>query len=389
MQAVPGYRFITTQDVFFTRGLEVFLREVKLTVQKRADATLYLLQNHPWDLAMVHFQSLDCVQHALWPQLPVSCEQFQTEEGKKIADFFCFLDEKIGLLTAAAGDSTGTIVVSDHGFGPLRKTVLLNKWLCQKRYLSLKRRTRTLLALFMLKSMKKLDPFKIRRVLLSKNKRVRWSTGLMDYMIDWERTKAFSVGTKGYGGIFVNLKGRERLGLVTEDQFSQLCRQLEQELLNIRDPQTSGRIVRRVYFPQDIYGHNISDGCPDLILEPEEGYAFGRDLDKRASVLENRFGRSEVGTHAKEGICVFSGPCFRHRPEITARIVDIAPTILALFGTKPPSICDGDVLGSILGSQPCLSRDAEIAIERKADNAGFTSEEEEEIYDRLRKLGYL
>ena len=100
------------------------------------------------------------------------------------------------------------------------------------------------------------------------------ATQLLD-QVDWSRTRAYALGLNG---LYVNLQGREREGVVAPgDQYEALLDELEAELLAMRDPHTGLSPVSRVDpsgagFPREIFVVNdlpwSGDHCGDHRLVP-------------------------------------------------------------------------------------------------------------------------
>jgi predicted AlkP superfamily phosphohydrolase/phosphomutase len=87
--------------------------------------------------------------------------------------------------------------------------------------------------------------------------------------IDWTRTSAYAVGP---GRIYVNLRGREPLGIVEESTMRELLDQLRSEFLAAVDPGSGNHVGRGAYVPA------LRPGAKDLVqadllLGFAEGYA--------------------------------------------------------------------------------------------------------------------
>ena len=93
------------------------------------------------------------------------------------------------------------------------------------------------------------------------------------------------------------------------------------------------------------------------------------------------------------GIFLAYGPDIRVGKEVkTLKIVDLAPTILHLMGVPIPNDVDGRVLREIFRERSKASERTmqyQDAFEEKKRELRVSEEEEREIKDRLRSLGYL
>jgi predicted AlkP superfamily phosphohydrolase/phosphomutase len=127
--------------------------------------------------------------------------------------------------------------MSDHGFTSWRRSFNLNRWLEEAGYLVLK------------------------------NPSQRGEGLLQD--IDWTRTRAYALGLNG---LYLNVKGRERFGIVAASDRDALAKEIQAALLEVIDPQLGTRAITAVFRPQ-AGDHPLRhpDRTPDLIV----GYAKG------------------------------------------------------------------------------------------------------------------
>jgi predicted AlkP superfamily phosphohydrolase/phosphomutase len=95
--------------------------------------------------------------------------------------------------------------------------------------------------------------------------------------VDWSKTRAYALGLNG---LYINVKGREKTGIVDPQQRDALVAEIAQKLLATIDPGTGGAAITKAYRREEVYklaGHE--DIAPDLIV----GYAKGtRGSDESA-----------------------------------------------------------------------------------------------------------
>ena len=150
-------------------------------------------------LLFFHFFGVDQDSHMLWGK-------YEDE----LLDTYRMVDDAIAEVRRAAPEAT-LIVMSDHGFSTFDRTVHLNAWLAKEGFLTLD------------------DP---------KN---AGNDELFQH-VDWSRTQAYSVGLNG---LYLNLQGREREGIVEPGAAAEaLLRKIEDRLLAWRDSE-GGRPRRR------------------------------------------------------------------------------------------------------------------------------------------------
>jgi predicted AlkP superfamily phosphohydrolase/phosphomutase len=87
--------------------------------------------------------------------------------------------------------------------------------------------------------------------------------------VNWTRTKAYAIGLNG---IYLNLVGREKLGIVRKDQVAELKRQLIEDLSRFTDPESSNPVISKVWAAEEIYQGQETDNAPDVVVGYAEGY---------------------------------------------------------------------------------------------------------------------
>ena len=201
------------------------------------------------------------------------------------------------------------MVVSDHGFAPWRRSVNLNAWLAEEGLLVLKDRSGD------------------RNVAEHLGK-----GGALDH-VDWSKTRAYSIGL---GKIYVNLVGREPQGIVKEDEKDGLVKSLREKLLALKDGAES--VVGSVERGDDIYvGDAVPEGAADLYVGFRRGYRVSWQscllgVDE-AVITDNK---SQWGAdHCSVDPAAVPGVILSTEPLVAGalRVVDVAPSVLAWFGT--------------------------------------------------------
>jgi hypothetical protein len=108
-------------------------------------------------------------------------------------------------------------------------------------------------------------------------------------------------------------------------------------------------------------------------------------------ILEPSIG--QTGHHTMDGIVVLHGPGVKAAEAIRGDIIDIGPTVLYALGLPVPSIMDGQVLQAAfapdyLTAHPVM-RIATSAEDAVAATKAYSAEDEEQVMERLRQLGYV
>ncbi len=375
------------------RGITELLEDARRMTRRRADYGLHILGREAWDLFALVFVSTDRLQHCLWqyldPHEPRSAEQQQIRAS--VLNYYDYLDGVLGEFLAASRDAT-VLIMSDHGFGPFHTTIQLNSWLAEQGFLTWETQNRAQLrwAVRLARSlgMTRERFGRLARLLRFNEYHQLEKVSLRANNIRWAQTRAFSYTPNG---IYFNLKGRERDGTVEPGaDCDRLFEQLKELLLDLRDPKTGNRMVRRVARPQEVYHGQKVALAPDLIVaDSDPSYTLNFNLSPTAQVFEYPSWRS--GNHDPEGLLVAYGPrVARGRRLERADLVDLCPTALHLLGEAVPDDMDGRAITEILSIAERVAV-APASGEPSALEFGpvMTDEDQEKVFERLKGLGYL
>jgi predicted AlkP superfamily phosphohydrolase/phosphomutase len=154
--------------------------------------------------------------------------------------------------------------------------------------------------------------------------------------VDWSRTRAYALG---FSGIYLNLRGREKPGLVEPGpEAERLKREIIQKLEGLTDPKTGARVVRKVHLREDAYHGPEVAKSPDLIVGFDLYYGCS-DFSALGGVSKELFQDTEdawSGSHLMDpsvvpGILLVNGRIRIDDPWLG----DLAASILADFGIEP------------------------------------------------------
>ncbi len=263
------------------------------------------------------FETTDSIQHMFFRYLDKKHPALQSSQAtlseKVIEELYLRMDEFIGRVQEKIDNKSILIIMSDHGFKSFRRGVNLNSWLYLNGYLSLKD---------------------------NKTESGEWFRD-----VDWSKTKAYGLGL---AGIYINQKGREAQGIVEPGlQTKDLKRELIHKLNNLKDEEQDSIAITHVYDKDNLPSGPYKDNCPDLIVGYNEGYRVSWDsvTGKVNSVIFEDNAKAWSGDHCIDPELV-PGVFFCNQKIKTnsPAIIDIAPTVLELFGLQPPSHMDGHSL---------------------------------------------
>ncbi len=396
------------------------LAEMEQMDNQWTKAALYLLENHPQDVMMFVFMSIDTVQHYFWQHMDKGHFLHDLKLAPKFGDAVRKVYER---LDAAAGQiidrlppETTLFVVSDHGGGPVvDRTIFLNRYLAQLGLLHYDEKTTSGIRSLGKKLLR--VSFSMLRSTLSSRQKSRLARlfpkirqkSEMAYSsftsIDWSRTKAYcSEVLASPPSIWINLKGVKPQGIVDPGDYDALVAFIIEKLAELKDPRSGKPVINRVYRRNEIFHGPFSREGADLVLDwwSEDSLfssqpSFPEDTGKPALIIrEHRPSETSEwgGTHRLNGILIGRGSGFKSGAEIAnARLIDIAPTLLHLLGVPVPEDMDGKVLASAFQPDFLLARPirsgAASGTSATDRPSGYTDEEAAKVEERLQALGYL
>jgi predicted AlkP superfamily phosphohydrolase/phosphomutase len=305
---------------------KTFLEDLHETFNRQREIVFDALRQTDPELFVTVFQSTDKIQHMFWrlidPQHPMYNRRLADQYGGEIERVYLRADSLAGDFLARARRDGGTVIVlSDHGFSSFRKAVNINTWLVRNGFMTLT----------------KMDPVRDR------NLEDLFGRGTFWPNVDWSKTRAYALAL---GQIYVNVKGREKLGAVAPGaEYEAVRNELIAKFSALRDPETGEPVVRRMFKREEIFKGPYFDEAPDLVVGFHEGYRVSWQTSLGGippEILEPNERRWSAD-HCSVDPELVPGVFFCNRPveSATARIEDIAPTVLGRLGISPPADMDG------------------------------------------------
>lgn len=253
-----------------------------------------------------YFSSIDLNSHMFWRLMDRKHPEYDAalaaQNGSAIAEFYQQIDQVLGEVLPKLDDHTTLLVLSDHGFAPYYRSFNLNTWLLNNGYIKLKNDT-------------------------NPDSSGPWAN------VDWSQTRAYGLGLNG---LYVNMRGRERDGIVPPGAATDaLVKELKEKLLSVKDLQSGLPVITRVDVASEVYQGPYSHSGPDLLVGYNRGYRAGWKTILGAftsEVLEDNM-NPWSGDHCMDYTLVPGVLLSNHEIKVeTPALTDIAPTILAEFG---------------------------------------------------------
>ena len=328
----------------------------------------HLMTTEPWDLASVVFDGVDKLQHACWRFIDdglfatFGASPWARSVRELCLDYFRQLDDLIARAVELAGPEARVFLASDHGFGPSDEIFYVNSWLAQQGYLAWK------------------DDAPVAPEGYINTEGMKAAA----FLFDWSRTRAYTL-TPGSNGIYLRTGGAAGR--------AQLARQIAGDLLQVTNPATGVRVVRRVMSREQAFPGPHSHLAADLTLVLRD---FGFvSVTRSEAIVRTR--REVAGVHNPRGIFIAAGPGIRRGETVNdLSILDVTPALMHSLGEPVPQEFDGRLPVEIFEPAHAVRHAAALPARRihapdevPAEAAAMDAEGEATVMQRLRALGYL
>ena len=287
-----------------------FLAQSQFPLQERIKMLRMELDRFKSGVLFCYFSVTDSFQHMFMEHLDPQHPAYDKEKAEKYArvipDIYRKMDEVLGMAMKFTDENTLIMVLSDHGFVSFRRYFNLNTWLHQEGYLGF------------------VNEYKGRGGEFFQN-------------VNWRKTKAYALGLNG---LYINLSGREGMGIVDPKDKNALMEEIRQKLFAFRDPETGNQVISNVFKPSEVYSGEWVKNSPDLIVGYNKYYRASW-WTAQGATPKNILGDNKtqwtgdhcIDTEVVPGILFTSRKIRKQEPAL----VDLAPTILREFGIEPLS----------------------------------------------------
>jgi predicted AlkP superfamily phosphohydrolase/phosphomutase len=263
---------------------EGFLRDLFSCFTTRQEAVKHFFREESWDIFVACITETDRLHHFFFDAA--------LEEGHAYHEaflrFYHALDQFIGDMVttfrADYGEDAFIMILSDHGFTPIKSEIYVNKFLQEAGFLELKK------------------------------------DGQFFEKIE-RGTTAFDMDP---GRIYINYKNLYPRGAVEKKAGDRIREEVTEALRSLRDPE-GNPVIDTIYAREKIYRGPLLEQAPDLVCLPNDGYDLKGKLED-----EGVFGNSVfTGMHTwHDALCIApQGVTWDGKPSIA----DLADVIMRYF----------------------------------------------------------
>lgn len=329
---------------------------------RAADAVERIASESPLDLLWVTFSAGHYAGHYYWDLSKTVAEDIDSAEQRELEDTvrqtYEAIDRAIARILAALPKSVDVIVLSPIGMGPETSRSDLLPAMLQRvlgeRTGGPTREAAQSEAGGAIWRLRARVPLRVRQGLVRPlpGVAVRDLTARLHLRgTDWHRTRAFALPGDHYGYVRLNMRGRERDGIVGPEEARSLIDELTEGLQTFRDPDGTPS-VEAVHRVADSVQGELSGQLPDLVVQwsarPSTGLE-GVSSDRFGDIPRPGIGTGRSGNHTTDGWAVIApGASTTREVGRAPRLTDLAATVCRLTGADE----------SGLAGQPLLEPDA-------------------------------
>ncbi len=323
------------------------LEEHRVVRERRWEAARQIYQEGDYNMFWVVFTGTDRIQHMFWkfddPDSPLYDPEVAARFGGTIRKFWMEQDRILGEFFEIIHPDSWVLILSDHGFGPIRREFRLGNWLHSD------------------------------------------DAGFTPREIQ----EIFVLHEADASQIHIREPGRDPGGTMSPSEVKALAGRLADGLRRVVDPGTGRRIAKGVYERDDIYVGPYSEKSANVTLLMNDDYfAVWGDPDTGDSA--EAFGdltKSLSGWHRMEGVFMLRGPAARSagRLDRAYNLLDVTPTILYLLDQTLAEDFDGVVMEDVIDPDFVRRRPARYKGVLSTEDRPLTPEER----SALRNLPYI
>jgi predicted AlkP superfamily phosphohydrolase/phosphomutase len=277
--------------------LQEYLEQSRLVLEDEMKLLRYSLRHFSGGLLFFYFSSIDQNSHVLWGR-----------HESELARTYQAIDALIGEVIQRE-PAADVIVLSDHGFTTFDRAFHLNTWLRKHGFLALKAGAA--------------------------------EGAEMLANVDWAATRAYALGLNG---LYLNLAGREKYGIVKAGAESRaVLEEIRGRILGYRDPE-SGQVAVKTVFST---GPKPDRTAPDLIIGYAPGYRASWQTALGGAPIDIATGNHDawIGDHCINasdvpGVLLTNRSLRAQNPELK----DVTVSVLSLFGVGSGSGMHGQVV---------------------------------------------
>jgi predicted AlkP superfamily phosphohydrolase/phosphomutase len=342
-------------------------------VESRTKALQLVLQKEDFDFAFCNFAEPHWAGHMFWhlhdEQHPEYVPEHAAHCGDVIQKTYQACDRALGTLVAQYPDAN-ILVISNVGIGTHSGGDMLMPQILERLGMSAAVKNKSALT----RSLRRLLPGangqglavqKVERwVGVAAIKRLSrlfpqrfwdtWTRRFLSIGNNWAGSRAFLLPGDNSSLIRINLQGREPRGRVQPgEDYNRLCSELAAAFMELIDPATGEKAVEKVIITRRHFTGDQIDQLPDLaVVWKNTGVPIQSLESPRIGHIDMPEFNKRSGAHWHDGFLIGVGPDLGKELSLKKdSLINVAPTILALFGLAIPDYMDGSPIMELMASR--------------------------------------
>lgn len=309
-----------------------------------------LLAEGQWDLFLTVFGESHAIGHQQWHLHDPSHPRFNpgtanATGGDPLLQVYQKLDAALGELLSLVADRTTVLVLLSHGMGPHYDGTHLLDEILHRIDLADRGELPGSGPTDLLKSAAQSLPPSLQRraaALAAPVIRRRAAgcalTPCPEFVEPGDRARQrFFVEPNNsvYGGVRLNLAGREPNGCVQPSEVDRVCGRLTHDLLALVNVATGGRVIRGVERADRWYRRSAADTMPDLFIDWERTVPLETVWSPKTGLVHAPYTHWRTGDHRPDGLLLAIGPGVPTDTVLPCvDLEDLAPSIAARLGVE-------------------------------------------------------
>ena len=364
---LENYRIIPDTSLLGKGKLKEYIQDIRALENVRFKCAQKLFRKD-WDFFFLLFSGTDWINHIMYKQL---LEFAESDDIRETIAFYREIDEYIEWFLENIPPKTNILIVSDHGFRACDTVFFVNEWLRRKGYLNVvfkpvkkiphhkfgrelektgKYFTIPSLLSKLLFLITQILPLDIFYEVYSKIRKYLPFTPTLEVTPNFNETTAYSTSSESRA-IYLNVQSRFKGGNIKDSETYKTIRQnIIHELKRLKAP-NGDPLFKAVLKREDVFEGSLLKNAPDIIMVPNRCML----ASYFAPILFSE--KVTLNDHDSKGIFIAYGPDVKKNIQVKdLRIIDVAPTILHIFGMPIPSDMDGRATIEILREESEITK---------------------------------
>jgi predicted AlkP superfamily phosphohydrolase/phosphomutase len=159
--------------------------------------------------------------------------------------------------------------------------------------------------------------------------------------VDWSKTPVFMLPSDHFGQLRLNVRGREREGIVDPADVDELVGRVREGLLSFREPDGAQAVVAVDRTVEAVGEGRRLDMLPDLVVRWSSESSDGVERvvsPEHGEVRRPGAGSGRSGAHTPQAWALLAPTSLDYADAAEPHVVDIAATVCAAFGVDPDGL---------------------------------------------------